>query len=175
MTLQPITASAACALLIISVFTDVRDNKIYNAVTLPFALLGLTLNTVQFGTSGLLNSLGGIGIGLALFFVSAFLGRILGAGDCKLFAAVGAFVGWHSLLWIILYSLLAGGVLAILLATWRGILKRSLTGVWRSAYARAFLGTPMDITQSGVKTRLPYAVAICAGSLWVIWRAGQGV
>jgi prepilin peptidase CpaA len=110
---------------------------------------------------------------LALFFISAFLGRILGAGDCKLFAAVGALQGWHPLIWIILYSLLAGGVLGIIVALWRGVLRRSLTQVWRSAYARAFLNTPMDITQSEVKTRLPYALAICAGTLIFIWLNGN--
>jgi len=160
---------ATCAVLIISVFTDVRDGKIYNAVTLPFALLGLILNIINRGLPGLLFSLAGLGMGLALFFLSAFLGRILGAGDCKLFAAVGALQGPQFLLWAILFSLAVGGVFAILVALWRGVLRHSLRRVWEAVYFKVYLKMPMDISTSSSKLRLPYAVAILAGSLFTIW------
>ncbi|MBU0606388.1 MAG: A24 family peptidase [Armatimonadetes bacterium] len=160
---------ATCTVLIISVFTDVRDGKIYNAVTLPFALLGLILNIIDKGLSGLLFSLAGLGMGLALFFLSAFLGRILGAGDCKLFAAVGALQGPQFLLWAILFSLAVGGVFAILVALWRGVLRHSLRRVWEAVYFKIYLKMPMDISTSSSKLRLPYAVAILAGSLFTIW------
>jgi prepilin peptidase CpaA len=163
---------ATCAILIISVFTDIRYGKILNVVTLPFAILGIVLNTMDKGWGGILFSVEGILLGLALFFLSAFLGRILGAGDCKLFAAVGALQGPYFLLWVILYSLLAGGVLALLVALWRRVLLRSLDRVWRSVYMRLFLETPMDITGAGEKMRIPYALAICAGGLLVLLHSG---
>lgn len=165
---------ATCAVLIISVFTDVRDGKIYNAITVPFAVLGLILNIVDKGLAGVVFSLSGLAIGLALFFASAFLGRILGAGDCKLFAAVGALQGPQFLLWAILFSLAIGGVFAILVALWRGVLKRSLQRVWQAVYFKLYMKMPMDITQSESKLRLPYAVAILAGCLFTIyWQQGR--
>lgn len=176
-TLHHTTLIATCLLLVVAVFTDVRDGKIYNAVTLPFALVGVILNMVAGvasggalgGVSGLLFSLAGVGVGLALFFVSGLLGRILGAGDCKLFAAVGALLGPQLLVWAILYSLIAGGLFGIAMALWRGVLQQALVRVWQALYFRICMKTPMDITDSPSKLRLPYAVAICAGTLFTIW------
>lgn len=168
-------ALATCTILIISVFTDVRYGRIYNVVTVPFALLGLILRTVDGGVEGLLQSLGGLGIGLAMFFVSALVGRILGAGDCKLFAAVGALQGPQFMLWAILYSLLAGGIFALIVAAWRGILGSSLDRVWRSVYMRIALKVPMDIEQSDRRGRLPYAVAISAGVLYMLFQSGTSL
>ena len=157
-------------LLLVSVYTDMRYRKILNAVTLPFAVAGLILNVVSRGWGGVLFSLGGVAMGLAVFFSSAFLGRILGAGDCKLFAAVGALQGWHMLIWCILYGLVAGGVLAIVVALARGVLRPALTRVWQSVYLRAYHNTPMDIASSGEKMRLPYALAIAAGCFAAMWQ-----
>lgn len=165
---------ATCAVLIISVFTDVREGRIYNAVTVPFAALGLLLNILDKGLAGVVFSLGGLALGLALFFASAFLGRILGADDCKLFAAVGALQGPQFLLWAILFSFVIGGVFAILVALWRGVLKRSLQRVWQAVYFKIYMKMPMDITYSESKLRLPYAVAILAGCLFTIyWQQGR--
>lgn len=173
--LNYIIIAATCVVLLISVVTDIRYNRIFNAVTVPFAALGLVLNIADKGWAGILFSLEGIGLGLATFFVSALIGRILGAGDCKLFAAIGALQGPHVLLWAILYSLIAGGVLAIIVALWRGVLRQSINAVWRSVYFRLFLKMPMDVTGASEKTRLPYALAICAGTLVVLWRSPLGL
>lgn len=160
---------ATCAVLIISVFTDVRDGKIYNAVTVPFAALGLILNVLDKGVWGVLHSVEGMAIGLAPFFLSAFVGRILGAGDCKLFAAVGALQGPLFIVWAILFSFVAGGLLALLLALWRGILGPSLRRVGQAIYIKFFLKMPMDISQASSEVRLPYAVAILCGCLFTLW------
>ncbi len=160
---------ATCVVLVISVFTDVRDGKIYNAVTASFALLGLILNTISNGWTGALLSLAGCALGLALFFASGLVGRILGAGDCKLFAAVGALQGPQFLIWAILFSLIGGGVFGLLVALWRGVLRHSLRRVWEALYFKIFLKMPMDISQSHAKLRLPYAVAILAGCLFTLW------
>ena len=160
---------ATCVLLIIAVFTDVREAKIHNVLTVPFAVLGLALNISAKGWSGIVFSLGGLLLGLALFFVSALVGRILGAGDCKLFAAVGALQGPEFLLWAIAFSLILGGVFGLLVALWRGVLRHSLQRVWQVVYMKIYLKMPMDISQSSSNLRLPYAVAILAGTLFTIW------
>ncbi|MEI6502201.1 MAG: A24 family peptidase [Armatimonadota bacterium] len=168
--LQHALLALTVLLLLISVYTDVRYRKILNAVTLPFAVAGLLLNIAARGWWGVVFSVEGVAMGLAVFFLSAFLGRILGAGDCKLFAAVGALQGPDMLLRCILCSLVAGGVLAIIVALARGVLRPALTRVWQSVYLRAYHNTPMDIASSGEKMRLPYALAIAAGSFVALWK-----
>jgi prepilin peptidase CpaA len=157
-------------LLLISVYTDIRYRKIYNGITTPFAVLGLGLNIYLRGWWGVAFSIEGVLLGLALFFLSAFLGRILGAGDCKLFAAVGALQGPNMLVWCILYALVAGGVLAIIVALYRGVLRPALSRVGKSLYMRAAHGVPMDIATSGEKMRLPYALAIAIGTITAVWQ-----
>lgn len=157
-------------LLLISVYTDIRYRKIVNAITVPFAAGGLVLNIIARGWGGVVFSVEGLALGLALFFVSAFLGRILGAGDCKLLAAVGAFQGPEMLLWCILYGLVAGGIFALIVALARGVLRPALTRVWQTVYLRVYHGTPMDIASSGEKMRLPYAVALAAGCFVAMWQ-----
>ena len=47
----------------------------------------------------------------------------MGAGDVKLMAALGAWLGWQPVIQVALYGAVAGGVLAIVLAMWRGYLR----------------------------------------------------
>jgi prepilin peptidase CpaA len=165
-----LTIAPTALLLLISVYTDIRYRKIYNGVTTTFAVLGLGLNIYLRGWWGVVFSVEGVLLGLALFFLSAFLGRILGAGDCKLFAAVGALQGPNMLAWCILYALIAGGVLAIIVALYRGVLKPALSRVGKSLYMRAAHGVPMDIATAGEKMRLPYALAIAIGTIVAVWQ-----
>ena len=166
-----------CLLLALAVWHDVRSRRIPNrlvlaglgvAAVLQAALpAGAGLFVQPFGAIGLLWALAGAALGLALLLPMYAL-RALGAGDVKLLAMVGAFVGPGAVFGIALCTLLAGGVLAVAVALQRRSLKRMLgnTGhmLMHSAFGAlggesAALGAPA--TPSG---RLPYAVAIAAGS-----------
>ena len=59
-------------------------------------------------------SFGGLLLGFAVFFVFYAIGG-MGAGDVKLMAAIGAFLGPKDVLFAALYTAIAGGVYAILL------------------------------------------------------------
>ena len=56
--------------------------------------------------------------------------KALGAGDVKLMAMVGAFLGPQGVLLATLCSLLAGAVLALGVALYRGGLRRVLANSW---------------------------------------------
>lgn len=64
--------------------------------------------------------LGAIG-GYSLFWLTAQLFKKikgqegLGYGDCKLLAALGAWVGWQGLLWIVLFASLSGTLVTLIL------------------------------------------------------------
>ncbi|HBI68974.1 MAG TPA: hypothetical protein DDZ22_08115, partial [Massilia sp.] len=74
----------------------------------------------------------GLGLGLA-FLLPMYALRLIGAGDVKLLAMVGAFVGAGQILSIALIALIAGGVLALLVAAWQGSLRRVLGNAWAMA------------------------------------------
>jgi prepilin peptidase CpaA len=102
--------------------------------------------------------------------------RLMGAGDVKLLAMVGAFVGAGTILAVSIATLLAGGVLALAVAARQGILRRVLNNTYQTVLHAGLSGLAGGIalpaTASG---RLPYAVAIAAGTLaCVAWLRIRG-
>lgn len=177
------------ALLAAAVFHDVRARRIPNAVVFPGMLAALVLHAVlpagdglfaaQMGGSGLLQSLGGLGLGLALLLPMYAL-RLMGAGDVKLLAMVGAFVGAGQVLTVGLVTLVAGGVLALVFAAWQGSLRRLVGNAWQMAMHTTFsalagsISAPVTPPQAA-SGRLPYAVAIAVATVGcVLWIRAYG-
>ena len=173
------------ALLAAAVWHDVRARRIPNAVVFPGALAALALHALLpagdglFGTPagslGMLSALGGLGLGLA-FLLPMYALRLIGAGDVKLLAMVGAFVGAGQILSIAVATLIAGGVLALLVAAWQGSLRRVLGNAWAMALHSGLsaLGGSLAAPTGGTG-RLPYAVAIAAATVaCVLWLRTHG-
>lgn len=166
-----------CVLLALAVWHDVRTRRIPNRIVLLGALAGLALNTVlpagaglfdePAGALGFHSALGGICVGLATLLPLYAIGA-MGAGDVKLMAMVGAFLGPDAVIGAALLSLIAGGLLALAVAIWTG----TLAGVLRNAYDlvlhaifRAFAGTGVRIDKPATPTgSLAYAIAIMSGT-----------
>ena len=100
--------------MLTSLISDIKFYKIRNKVTLTFMSAGLITGFFIQGCRGVLNSFFGIIIPFILLFVFYAL-RMLGAGDIKLFCALGAIFGWKYIIVIIAYSFIAGGIIAIAL------------------------------------------------------------
>lgn len=166
--MENVLIAASVVLAIAAAYTDIRWGKIFNVMTVPFALLGLTLNTIGGGWEGLLLSVGGIAAGFALWMVSNVLGRILGGGDIKLLMAFGALLGPMFMLWTFVLGALIGGAVAIIMALRRGVLQKVLRQMGTSLYLRAAMSTPMEISDGAGEVHLPYALALGAGALVAI-------
>lgn len=104
----------AISLLLLMTITDFEQQVILDEMIVAFALLGLCyVFHLQLPlTDHLLASLGGGFFFLLLAFISK---GALGGGDIKLIAALGLWLGWKSLLSVILYGAIAGGVAALVL------------------------------------------------------------
>jgi len=167
-----------CALLALAVWNDLRTRRIPNALVFGGAVLGVLLNAAlpsgdglfiqPFGGIGLLMSLAGLGVGLGLL-LPMYAMRALGAGDVKLMAMLGAFVGPWSVAGIVLLTLLAGGVLALAVAAYNGRLKIMVGNTWQMlkySMLRSLAGEVAKVeAPAAASGRLPYAVAIAAGAL----------
>lgn len=167
-----------CILLALAVWNDLRTRRIPNALVFGGALVGLLLNSsmapgaglfiAPFGGIGFWSALAGLGAGLGLLLPMYAL-RALGAGDVKLMAMVGAFVGPWTVAGITLLTLLAGGVLALVVAAFNGRLKSVLNNTFhmiKYSLLRSLAGDLAKIeAPAPASGRLPYAVAIAAGAL----------
>lgn len=160
--LYPMTA---LALALAGSATDVRSRRIPNILTLPGILMGLLLHLVLGGWKSLaFSALAGILCG-GLFLIFWLAGG-MGAGDVKLVTAVACLAGLTHVAWLLIFTSLAGGVMAIGLALWRGRLRQTLFNVGAlAAHHRAEGLAPhpaLNVTNTRT-LRLPYALAIAAG------------
>jgi prepilin peptidase CpaA len=98
--------------LIVAVITDIRSNRIPNWLTFSAIIMGLGLNLISAGASGLLFSIEGLFLGGGLFLILYVFGG-MGAGDVKLMGAVGAMLGPKMVLMAALYTAIIGGIYAL--------------------------------------------------------------
>lgn len=168
--MYPLIPITLLALLLIAAWKDIRYYRIPNALFFSGTLIGLLLNTLlpqEMGGLGILPSLTGLSIGL-IVLLPLYLLRAMGAGDIKLMAMIGTFVGPSSILIVTLYVFLAGGALAFAVILLKGKLSRLLDNFRIMLMLRlAGSSTPSRFsTETLPKSvgKLPYGVAIAAGT-----------
>lgn len=150
---------------------DLRNRRIPNLLTFGGAALALVYALVTSGFMGLLTSMGGWLAGAALFFPMFALGG-MGAGDVKLAACIGAWLGPTASLYVALYSALAGGVMALIIALATGYFKTAFHNVWLLLAHWRVVGIrplPELTLETSRGPRLPFALPIVAGALAAIW------
>lgn len=102
------------ALIVLSLISDIKTYKIKNKIVFPFMLLGITSNLVHDGWEGLKLSLIGLFVPILILFILYIL-RMLGAGDIKLFGAIGSIMGLRFAIKSMAFSFISGGVIGIIL------------------------------------------------------------
>lgn len=167
------------ALLIAAVTCDLHSRRIPNGFVLFGMALGLLFQTVVPSGGGLFLPTGGGGLGPWAALAGAATGlalllpmyalRALGAGDVKLLAMVGMWLGAGPVAWTALWTLLAGGALALLAALAGGVLRQVLANLNQMllhSVVRACLGHGLAVAAPPPRTtgRLPYALAIGSGT-----------
>ncbi len=108
----------------LTVISDIKTSKIKNLHVLLAALSGIIINTYSNEMEGLKASIAGLAIPVILLGIFFYMG-LLGAGDIKLYSAVGALLGWEAGLFIIGYSMLIAGVTAFIKLLGTGELSKS--------------------------------------------------
>jgi prepilin peptidase CpaA len=160
-----VIASVAC-------LYDVSTSRIPNKLTFTTAALAILFHVFAPSGAGFSHAALGLLVGLVVFFPLFALGA-MGAGDVKLMAAVGAWIGAPSIVHVALYGSIAGGVLAVIVALRRQYLKQALTNVkmlliyWWVEGVKPFPALTLESKES---LRLPYALAIAAGLAVTLWQ-----
>jgi prepilin peptidase CpaA len=147
-----------------SVF-DLRERRVPNWLTAPAFLSAIIAHGCSGGWSGLGDSvLAALIAGLAFFLFHLAGG--MGAGDVKLIAACAAFVGIPYLSGLLLSTCIAGGLFAIAVGLYRGVLRQTFAkacGIVAHHGARGLVPHPEMNLSTGRGIRLPFAVPIAAG------------
>jgi prepilin peptidase CpaA len=171
MAAAPLPAAAVILIGTAACVTDFRSRRIPNVLTFGASAAAIVFFGVANGWAGSLWSLGGWAVGCALFLPWFLLGG-MGAGDVKLLAALGAWVGPLTAVWLALYAGIAGGVFGLVVSLYGGYLGQVLTNVWGLLTFWRVMGVqphPELTLRSGSGPRLPYAFPITAGAVVVLW------
>lgn len=108
-----ITAIACLAAAVV----DMRSRRIPNLITFPAMALLLAVHAGFSGATGLADAALGMAGGFIIFLIP-HLFRVLGAGDVKLMAVVGAGLGSQAIVSAVLFTSIAGGVQFLLWLVW---------------------------------------------------------
>ncbi|SEK16485.1 MULTISPECIES: prepilin peptidase [unclassified Variovorax] len=161
---------ALFALLGVAAVSDWRSYRIPNWLTFGGALFALVYGTLAARTpaAGAASAFGGLAVGFASMLVFYAVG-IMGAGDVKLMAMAGAFLGPQQTLMAVLFTFIAGGVAALAFAIHRRRLGHMLDNVKTAAQGMA-ISTMAGIRPDGSLHvnqsvgKLPYGLCIGAGT-----------
>jgi len=159
-------ASEAIALTIVGAGTglaaviDLRTRRIPNALTGALAVAAVGIAAAELGPVGLGGALIGCLLGLAFMLPGHIFGAT-GAGDVKLFAAAGAILGPATTVRAFMYTALAGGVLALIVAIRRRRLQHTLNATARLVSSGAEGAAAIEAPDAD--NRFAYAPAIAVG------------
>ncbi len=155
--------------IVVAAYTDIRRHRIPNWLSLGALGMGLLLSYLYLPDSHLHEGLKGAGVGLAMLLPLYLLGG-MGAGDVKLMAAIGSFVGPEVVLISVGFALITGGVIATLIVLRNG----EFSHLYRRYLVMISARTLMPAEEGSIaKRRFPYALSIAIGTLIALGLYGQ--
>ena len=162
---------ALFALLLVAAVSDYRVYKIPNWLTMGGTVVALSHSV--FASSALhpdlVSALGGCALGLVVM-LPAYALRVMGAGDVKLMAMTGAFLGSYEILQAVIATFIVGGVAAIAVALYRKALRRmfaNLKSILHLTAVSAVSGSVSGMQVQGMPSigRMPYGISISIGTI----------
>jgi len=164
----PILAIAVGVIAGWAAFTDLRQRRIPNFVTVPAALLGLLFHSLLPSGEGWWFSLAGFAVGAVLLVLPYLLGGG-GMGDIKLLAALGSWLGPFWILVAFATGTVCGAILTLIclvsgrsLEELLGISQGAHDDVKKPTQPRAIKALPFRS-----KRALPFAVPLAMGT-WIM-------
>lgn len=155
---MPLTLEIYLLFTLIGSVTDIYSRRIPNVITYGAITLVL-IASLQHGPAA-------FGWGVLWLAVTIVAGSVLfsrgwiGGGDIKLMAAGSAAIGYPAFLSVLLYIAVAGGFVAAVAAARKGRFRETVFSVAVSAV------TKTAVVPHATSSRIPYALAICAGSFF---------
>jgi prepilin peptidase CpaA len=135
---------------------DLRRYLIPNWISL--ALAGLSVPALLLAGIDLAGVFWHLAVGLAVLGLMSilFFRGMIGGGDVKLLAAGACWTGWPLAVPFVVYTALAGGILALVMIVIRHTFRnRNVTSSWLTSLLDPSAG-------------IPYGIAIAAGG-WLVW------
>lgn len=156
-------------ILIVAAVIDGRELKVPNWITFPLIISGWLASGIIYGWGGVGASLWGTAIGLGLLLPAYAIGG-MGAGDVKLLAGVGAWVGASQTFWAFMVSAIIGAIIAVIMVAvsrkWRHHQKQFMS----IAAEIMVIRSPSKLSEIAAQRKptmmlLPYGIPIAIGTI----------
>ena len=159
------------ALLVLAAVIDYRTYRIPNWLTAAGVVIGLgySIGMPLNAPHGFIWSLSGLVTGFALM-LPLYLLRTMGAGDVKLVAMAGAYLGVHDTLFAAFAAVIVGGIAALGFGLVHRALGRLFANIKDAAMSVAWSAMlitrpPLRIDAATSVGRLPFGVSIAIGTI----------
>lgn len=152
----------------LAVISDYKIYKIKNVHIMIFLIAGLIFNLLNGGLGGGIEAIMGALLPLVLFPLYAL--KMLGAGDIKAFCAIGSILGFEQIGYTIIFSFMAGGVIAVFFLVFRENALARFKAFWKYIYACFYMRRLLpysSFTDPSGKFRFAYGI-FCGFILSVI-------
>lgn len=155
--------------LVVAAVIDGYKLKVPNWLTVPFILSGLVVGFLTGGWAGLGYAFLGMIVGLALLLPAYAIGG-MGAGDVKLLAGVGAWIGTMDTLYAFCVSAVVGGIIAVLMVLYRGEWKKHYYQFFAIGNEILTIRDPEKLATIAADRKssmmlLPYGIPIAIGTI----------
>jgi len=161
-------------ILIWAAWIDGKELRVPNWITFPMILSGLIYSTVVGGSlsAGLIGMVMGLACLLPLYAVGG-----MGAGDVKLMAGIGAWLGWQITLESFMVSVVVGAIMSVLMVLFRGTWKKHYENLLTIFSEWVTIRNPYELSRIAAERKptmalLPYGIPICIGSIGYFLYAG---
>ena len=156
-------------ILIVAATIDGIQLKVPNWITYPMILAGICYWTIADGWEGLGYSLLGMVIGLALLLPLYAIGG-MGAGDVKLLAGVGAWVGATVTFWAFMVSIIVGAIIAIGMVLYKKEWSKHFNQFFHITKEIIVIKDPEKLSEIAAERKpsmllLPYGIPIAIGTI----------
>ncbi len=157
------------AVLILAAVIDGIKLKVPNWVTFPMIIGGWLYSGVAFGWEGVGYSLLGTAVGLGLLLPLYAIGG-MGAGDVKLLAGVGAWVGATITFYAFCLSTVVGGVIALGMVLYRRSWQKHRDNFMMIVQEVVTVRNPAELSAIAAERKssmllLPYGIPIAIGTI----------
>ena len=162
------------AVLIFAAVIDGWKLKVPNWITYPLIFGGWIYSSAYFGWEGFGWSLVGTLVGLGLLLPAYAIGG-MGAGDVKLLAGVGAWVGGTATLYAFCVSAIIGGIIAVAMVLWRRDWQHHSAQFWTITGEILEIRDPNTLSNIAAQRKskmllLPYGIPIAIGTIsYFLW------
>jgi len=166
-----------CLVLIVAAYIDGKELRVPNWITFPMVLSGLVYCTWTDGWAGLGFGLLGMVVGLLTLLPLYAVGG-MGAGDVKLMAGIGAWLGATVTWYAFIATVVVGAVMAIVMVLTRR--------AWDKHYGNFLIimtefmtvKNPRKLSEIAAERKprmllLPYGIPICIGSIGYFFYSGM--